>query len=118
MYFVVVYETDPGALAWAAPELLRPDSSGFGSYRESGVVIPCLLDGEPVNYTATMLLNNEPPITAGRKIWGFPKHWGEVRLTANEDTLIGTLNYAGEQVAIGTMAYKHDGAFQDPRKRA
>ena len=131
-YFVVVYETDPEALAWATPEPLRPDgsnrifyewinmpdSSGFGSYEESGVVIPCLLDGEPVNYTAMMFLNDEPPITAGREIWGFPKRWGEAQLTVTKDTLIGTLSYAGERVAMGTMAYKHDGAFQDPRKRA
>ncbi len=48
------------------------DSSGFGAYQESGIVIPCLLDGKSVNYTPMMFLNVEPPITAGREIWGFP----------------------------------------------
>ena len=33
-----------------------PDSSGFGSYTESGVFIPCTLDGVPFNYTAQMYL--------------------------------------------------------------
>lgn len=131
-YFIVVYETDPDALAHAIPEPLRPDgsnrvfyewinmpdSSGFGCYEESGVVLPCLLGGDPVNYTAMMFLNDEPPITAGREIWGFPKRAGEPRLTVNKDTLTGTLSYAGERVALGTMGYKHDGAFQDPAKRA
>lgn len=131
-YFIVVYETEPDAIARAVPEPLRadgsnrvyyewinmPDSSGFGSYQESGVVIPCRLGDEDVNYTAMMFLNDEPPITAGREIWGFPKRWGEPRLSVHRDTLTGTLAYAGERVAMGTMGYKHEGAFQDPRRRA
>ena len=72
---VVLYE-------WIA----MPDSSGFGSYEESGTVIPCLFEGKyvvdwsfhsfisdlirEVNYTAQMFLDCEPPIAAGREIWG------------------------------------------------
>ncbi len=89
-----------------------PDSSGFGSYQESGVVIPCTFEGEPVNYTAQMYLNDEPPISAGREIWGFPKRWGQPRLWVETDTLTGTLEYAGQTVAIGTMGYKRK---PDPR---
>jgi hypothetical protein len=77
-YFIVIYESDADAIRRAVPEPLEPDgshqvfyewiampdSSGFGSYSESGVVIPCVLKGEPVNYTAQMYLNDEPPITA------------------------------------------------------
>lgn len=53
-----------------------PDSTGFGSYVESGTVIPCTFEGKEVNYTAAMYLNDEPPIAAGREIWGFPKKRG------------------------------------------
>lgn len=127
-YFVITYESDHKAIRQAVPEPLEPDgsgrvfyewinmpdSSGFGSYSESGVVIPCLLDGDPVNYTAQMYLNDEPPITAGREIWGFPKRWGEPWLRVEADTLTGTLEYAGQRVAMGTMGYKHENLCQDP----
>ncbi|PKP70685.1 MAG: acetoacetate decarboxylase [Alphaproteobacteria bacterium HGW-Alphaproteobacteria-4] len=121
-YLVITYETDPDAIRRLVPEPLvpdgsnqvhyewiaMPDSTGFGSYQESGVVIPCLLNGEPVNYTAMMFLNDEPPISAGREIWGFPKRWGEPKLEVRTDTLTGTLHYGGERVAMGTMTYKYE----------
>lgn len=121
-YFIVTYETDPEAIRAAVPEPLQPDgtnrvlyewinmpdSAGFGSYQESGIVIPCTFRGEPVNFTAQMYLNDEPPITAGREIWGFPKRWGEPRLRVERDTLTGTLEYNTQRVALGTMAYKHE----------
>jgi len=52
-----------------------PDSSGFGSYTESGMVIPCRFKGEDVNFVAQMYLDDDPPIVAGREIWGFPKKY-------------------------------------------
>ncbi len=121
-YLIITYETDRDAIRAMVPEPLEPDgsgtvhyewiampdSAGFGSYQESGLVIPCLWQGEPVNYTAMMFLNDEPPISAGREIWGFPKRWGEPRLEVQTDTLTGTLHYAGERVALGTMAYKYE----------
>jgi acetoacetate decarboxylase len=127
-YFMVIYETDPEAIRAWLPEPLEPDgsgtvvyewidmpdSSGFGSYRESGLVIPAMLEGRPVNYTAMMFLNDEPPITAGREIWGFPKRWGEPTLGVRADTLTGTLAYSGERVAMGTMAYKPERLACDP----
>ena len=101
---VVTYETDPVALRAAVPEPLvpnadnlvmyewirMPDSSGFGDYTESGIVIPCTFNGEPINYTAQMYLDDEPPISAGREIWGFPKKYALPKLVVNSDTLTGT----------------------------
>jgi len=130
-YFIVVYESDPDAIRAAVPEPMAPDgtnrvfyewinmpdSSGFGSYQESGVVIPCRLNGEEVNFTWMMYLNDEPPITGGREIWGFPKRWGEPRLSVEKDTLTGTLEYAGQRVALGTMVYKHNAGVKDPTRR-
>ena len=131
-YFIVVYESDPDAIRAVVPEPLQPngsnrvfyewinmpDSSGFGSYEESGTVIPCTFEGQPVNYTAMMFLNDEPPISAGREIWGFPKRWGVPKLQVKVDTLTGTLDYSGERVAMGTMVYKEEGTFKDPQERA
>ena len=70
----------------------------------------------PVNYTAMMFLDIEPPITAGREIWGFPKRWGQPDLRVEKDTLTGTLAYAGQRVAMGTMVYKHDTLCDDPAR--
>ena len=120
-YMIITYETDHDLLRAAVPEPLvpnaeghvlyewirMPDSSGFGDYTESGIVIPCTFEGEVVNDTAQMYLDDEPPISAGREIWGFPKKYAFPKLSVNSDTLTGTLNYAGELVAMGTMAYKH-----------
>ena len=88
-YMIIVYESDPEAVRHAVPEPLEPeegnlvfyewikmpDSSGFGDYTESGIVIPCRYQGEPINFTAQMYLDDDPPIAAGREIWGFPKKW-------------------------------------------
>jgi acetoacetate decarboxylase len=90
-----------------------PDSSGFGDYTESGQVIPCTLDGKPCNFTAQMYLDDEPPIAAGREIWGFPKKHAEPRLELVRDTLTGTLDYGGQRVAMGTMAYKYEPHVSD-----
>ena len=84
-----------------------PDSSGFGDYQESGTGIPALWHGEPCNFSAQMYLDDEPPITGGREIWGFPKKYGIPRLKVIKDTLTGTLHYDEERVAMGTMAFKH-----------
>ena len=91
-----------------------PDSSGFGDYIESGQVIPCLLAGQPVNFPVQMYLNDEPPITAGREIWGFPKKWGRPELNLVRDTLTGSLYYDEERIALGTMGYKYEDQRCDP----
>lgn len=126
-YLIITYKSDPDAIRAALPEPLQPDgsdtvlcefirmpdSAGFGDYTESGLVIPALLDGEHVNFTAQMYLDNEPPIAGGREIWGFPKKHGLPQLGIAHDTLTGTLEYAGVLVAVGTMGYKHQHLLYD-----
>lgn len=126
-YLIISYETDPEILRALIPEPLvpenntvsyeymkMPDSSGFGDYSESGVVVPCLFNGEKVNFTLMMYLDDEPPTTGGREIWGFPKKFGQPKLQVNKDTLTGTLHYGGELVSMGTMTYKHENLLCDP----
>ena len=129
-YMIVIYESDPEAIRAAVPEPLQPDpsnqvfyewirmpdSSGFGNYTESGVVIPCSYKGQACNFVAQMYLDDDPPIAAGREIWGFPKKYAHPKLEVFEDTLTGTLVYAGQQVAMGTMAYKHESQVRNPEK--
>jgi acetoacetate decarboxylase len=130
-YLIVTYESDPAAIREALPEPLEPDgsntvlyefirmpdSAGFGDYTESGVVIPALFNGEHVNFTAQMYLDDEPPIAGGREIWGFPKKHGNPKLSIIHDTLTGVLEYAGVVVAVATMGYKHQHLLYDVKGR-
>lgn len=119
-YFIVSYLSDPAAIKAGLPEPLEPDGSnivlyefmkmpdspGFGSYTESGVIIPAKFNGVNVNFTSQMYLDCDPPIYGGREIWGFPKKRGKPILGVVEDTLLGTLEYGTQQVAMATMPYK------------
>ncbi|MBI3708771.1 MAG: acetoacetate decarboxylase [Proteobacteria bacterium] len=129
-YFIVVYRSDPAAIRAAVPEPLdpapenlvyyewirMPDSSGFGDYTESGVVIPCTYEGKACNFVAQMYLDDDPPVAAGREIWGFPKKYAHPKLEVASDTLTGTLVYSGQQVAVGTMGYKHEHRAREEKK--
>ena len=120
-YLIVTFRTDPKAIAAALPEPLRPladplvkfevirmpNSTGFGDYTESGLVIPSDLHGDHVGYVHSMYLDDEAPIAAGREIWGFPKKFAQPRLEVRADTLVGELAYAGSPVARATMGFKH-----------
>src|SRR6201989_293530 len=129
-YMVITYETDADVIAAQLPEPLEPleqpivhyewikmpDSSGFGSYTESGMVIPCRFRGQEVNFVAQMYLDDDPPIVAGREIWGFPKKYAHPKLEVVKDTLTGTLEYASQLVAMGPMGYKHEKAAGNGEK--
>lgn len=126
-YLAITYETDPECLRAHLPEPLMPlaqprvvyewikmpDSSGFGDYTESGVVIPARFGDEEVNFISQMYLDDEAPIAAGREIWGFPKKYAHPKLELVKDVLTGTLTYGGQLVAVGTMGYKHEGQAGD-----
>lgn len=116
---IIAYKTDIEVLKKVVPEPLMPasdqilyewirmpDSSGLGSYMESGQIIPVTYEGKPGSYTHSMYLDNLPGIIAGREVIGFPKVWGTPRLELRDECLVGTLDYSGVRVATGTMAYK------------
>jgi acetoacetate decarboxylase len=119
-YLIITYRTDPAALERVVPEPLTvaeplvkyefirmPDSTGFGSYMESGQVIPVTFNGKEGGYCLAMYLNDGPPIYGGRELWGFPKKYAQPCLHVDKDTLIGTLDYGPVRVATGTMGFKH-----------
>jgi acetoacetate decarboxylase len=126
-FLIITYRTDPDALRQVLPaplelaepvvkyEFIRmPDSSGFGSYCESGQTIPVTFRGQHGSFSLEMYLNDEAPLAGGRELWGFPKKLAQPALCVNKDTLIGTLDYAGVRVATGTMGYKYRAL--DPHK--
>ena len=126
-YMVISYESDPQLIRAQLPEPLEPldaplvhcqwihmpDGSGFGSYTGASVVLPCRFDGAEVNFNAQMYLDDGAPVVAGREIWGYPMKYAQPKLEVAADTLTGTLAYAGELVALGTMNYKHERAAGD-----
>ncbi|WP_345817424.1 acetoacetate decarboxylase (plasmid) [Paraburkholderia sp. PREW-6R] len=117
---IITYRTDPDALARIVPAPLRPaaplvkyefigmpDSSGLGSYTETGQVIPVEHNGESGGFTHAMYLDNEAGIASGRELLGFPKVLAQPKLEIRNDALVGTLDYNGVRVATATMAYKY-----------
>ena len=119
-FVIITYRTDLDALRAVVPEPLEiqdpivkfefihmPDSTGFGSYTESGQVIPVRLDGINGTYAHAMYLNDHPPIAGGRELWGFPKKLATPRLEVEIDTIVGTLDYGTTQIARATMGFKH-----------
>jgi acetoacetate decarboxylase len=119
-FIIITYRTDPAALERVVPAPLKvaepivkyefirmPDSTGLGSYTESGQVIPVTFEGQSGGYTHAMYLDNLAGIAAGREILGFPKVLATPRLEVRNDSLVGTLDYNGVRVATATMAYKY-----------
>lgn len=119
-FLIVTYETDMDILKAVVPEplevtepivkfefILMPDSTGFGSYVESGQVIPVKFKGRAGNYSHAMYLNDDSPIAGGREIWGFPKKLAEPNLSVTRETLLGTLDYEDCRIATATMGYKY-----------
>ena len=119
-FFIVTYETDMDVLKEVVPEplevtepivkfefILMPDSTGFGSYVESGQVIPVRFKGKAGGYSHAMYLNDDSPIAGGREIWGFPKKLADPNLRVIKETLLGTLDYEECRIATATMGYKH-----------
>jgi len=119
-FIIISYRTDPEALAKVVPAPLVPvepivkyefikmrDSSGLGSYTESGQVIPVMFKGTPGTYTHAMYLDNEAAIASGREVFGYPKILAQPALELRNDTLVGTLDYNGVRVATATMGFKY-----------
>ena len=119
-YLIITYRTDPKKLRALVPEPLvpdgdtvkyefirMPDSTGFGDYTETGQVIPVTFRERKGGYSHCMFLNDDPPISGGRELWGFPKKLADPTLHVEIDMLVGTLDYGPVRVATGSMGYKH-----------
>jgi len=128
-YLVISYRTDPAVMREQLPEPLEPvgdtvavqwldlpDGEGFGAYSAAAQIIPCTFKGEPCNFVSQMYVDNSPPLAGGREIWGYPMKYGKAVLKVTGDTLTGTLDYATQRAATGTMVYKHDAFRADLSK--
>lgn len=120
-YLVINYRSDAAVIRAHLPEPLEPagdtvavqwldlpDGEGFGAYAATAQIIPCTFKGEACNFVSQMYVDSSPPLAGGREIWGYPMKYGKALLKVYGDTLTGTLHYATQQIATGTMVYKHD----------
>jgi len=133
-FLIIDYETEMDALREVVPEPLEvyksvvkyefikmPDSDGFGSYDESGQVIPVKYNGAFGNYVHSMYLDDLSPIVGGREIWGFPKKYAHPEMRVDKiskDCYIGVLKYGELEVARATMAYKWQQLGNEPLREA
>lgn len=100
----VTFETDPEAALDALPaplELIEPACAilsfywypftTFGPYHEVILRLKARFDGTPLTYIQQILVDTEPPMLAGREIWGFPKKLATIGFSHERDMIFGTL---------------------------
>jgi acetoacetate decarboxylase len=111
------FETDPEAALAALPEpleLIEPASANlsiywypfttFGPYHEAILRLYARHDGKPLTYIHQIFVDTEPPMLAGREIWGFPKKLGKIGFDRDRDMIVGSLERpAGVRLATVVM---------------
>jgi len=100
----VAFETDADAAAEALPAPLTVADPAtavlsfyeypwttFGPYNE--VILSLLVEhkGRPMTYIMHIAVTTEPPMLAGREIWGFPKKLAQIEFKSERDMIYGTL---------------------------
>ena len=115
----ITYKTDIDILHKLVPEPLEvidtvvkfqvikmPDVPGCGTFFESEQLIKVHYKGEVGYYMHLLFLPNMAAVALGREMFGYPKKIGYPELRLDGDTLVGTINYGTERIAMATMGYK------------
>jgi acetoacetate decarboxylase len=63
----------------------------FGPYNEAILSLLVEHKGRPMTYIAHIAVTTEPPMLAGREIWGFPKKLAQIEFKQERDMIYGTL---------------------------
>ena len=100
----VAFETDteaalqalPAPLAIAEPatavlSFYEYPSTTFGPYNEAILSLLVEHKGRPMSYIMHIAVTTEPPMLAGREIWGFPKKLAQIEFKSEKDMVYGTL---------------------------
>ena len=111
------FETDRDAALDALPEpldLIEPASanlsiywypfSTFGPYHEAILRLYARHEGKPLTYIHQIFVDSEPPLLAGREVWGFPKKLATIGFERDRDMIVGSLERpAGVRLATVVM---------------
>src|SRR6202008_856830 len=63
----------------------------FGPYNEAILSLLVEHKGRPMTYIQHICVTTEPPMLAGREIWGFPKKLAAIGFNSERDMIFGTL---------------------------
>ena len=63
----------------------------FGAYNEAILSLLVEHKGRPMSYIMHIAVTTEPPMLAGREIWGFPKKLAQIEFKREKDMVYGTL---------------------------
>jgi acetoacetate decarboxylase len=63
----------------------------FGQYNEAILSLEVAFEGKPMTLIQQIMVDTEPPMLAGREIWGFPKKLATIGFKRERDTIYGTL---------------------------
>lgn len=113
----IKFETDREAALEILPEpleLREPASanlsvywypfSTFGLYHEAILRLYAQYEGNPLTYVTQIFVDTEPPMLAGREVWGYPKKLASIGFTRDKDMIVGTLERpAGVRLATLLM---------------
>lgn len=111
----VKFETDLDAALDVLPaplELIEPATANlsfywypfttFGPYHEVILRLYARHEGKPLTYIQQIFVDTEPPMLAGREVWGFPKKLATIGFAREKDMICGTLERPGG-VRLATM---------------
>ena len=100
----VAFETDADAAASALPAQLTVSDPAtavlsfydypwttFGPYHEAILSVLVEHQGRPMTYIMHIAVTTEPPMLAGREIWGFPKKLAQISFEQERDMIYGKL---------------------------
>lgn len=100
----IKFETDLEAALDALPaplELIEPATANlsfywypfttFGPYHEVILRLYARHEAKPLTYIHQIFVDTEPPMLAGREIWGFPKKMASIGFHRERDMIFGTL---------------------------
>jgi acetoacetate decarboxylase len=87
--------------------------STFGPYHEAILRLYAEHDGKQLTYIVHIYVDTEPPMLAGREVWGFPKKLAKIGFVRDKDMVVGSLERpAGVRLATAVMRpEQRDGPF-------
>jgi acetoacetate decarboxylase len=113
----IKFETDPESALDVLPaplELIEPAAANlsfywypfttFGPYHEAILRLYARHGGKPLTYIAQIFVDTEPPMLAGREVWGYPKKLARIGFERDKDMVVGWLERPqGVRLATAVM---------------